>query len=161
MRLLDLLCSDTSNVFINRLLRLIQIHITCTSRWSHLVAVLVREMEVVVVGVTKKKTKSNQMQKRSGGTSINVLRLVPPMEFSLLVLAQKSLWYLLYLLDKTNTSLDRRSLTTGKSLVERNNVHHSLGIGGSTEVLIRMLEIKHEKSQCRDLSELICTSSNY
>lgn len=39
------------------------------------------------------------------------------------------------LLDETNASLDGRSLTTRKGLVERDNIDHSLGVGGGTEVL--------------------------
>lgn len=42
-----------------------------------LVAVLMREMEMIVVGVSEKQAKGNQMQKRSGRTGVEVLGLVP------------------------------------------------------------------------------------
>lgn len=41
-------------------------------------SVLVGEVEMVVVGVTEQETESNQVQKGSGATSVNVLGLVPP-----------------------------------------------------------------------------------
>ena len=43
-------------------------------------AVFVRKVEVVVVGVTEKQTKSNQVQKGSRRVGIEVLGLVPPVE---------------------------------------------------------------------------------
>lgn len=45
--------------------------------WTRLVAVLVREVEVVVVRVTEEKAKGNQVQKRGGAASVEVLGLVP------------------------------------------------------------------------------------
>lgn len=43
-------------------------------------AVFVRKVEVVVVGVTEKQTESNQVQKGSRRVGIEVLGLVPPVE---------------------------------------------------------------------------------
>jgi hypothetical protein len=58
---------------------------------NNLVAVFVRKVEVVVVGVTEKQAESNQVQKGSRRVSVEVLGLVPPVKKELAKTIHKKL----------------------------------------------------------------------
>lgn len=76
--------------------------------------VLMRKVEVVIIGITKDQASNDEVEQRSRRTLVKVLGLVPA---------------------KDARRLGGGSVATGKGLVEADNVSHTLSVGGSTEVL--------------------------